>query len=318
MNVNSHAPGHDTPKRSVDCLELQMSTSPRDSGTSLHMTVARLSNTGVEPKCFTRAVPKSPLIIIVNVGLHHTPARVLINDLEGQAVWHREGACRIFKDLTTTVYTLGSRADILEFRLSTSSGEPFSHPFDIHSTVGGCLGAATYDPVIHHLSTAIMPALSAGCITSQSFADCYILSFLNRIMDDHDTIAREDTSSYAGGLSPANKRNIESILREPKGLQSSLGCLAKACKLSPGHFSRAFRLSFGTSVHQFLLRSRIRHAQELLQSSSFLLTEIARHSGFADQATFTECFSRILGTSPGRYRRCFLAQRGHPEASSEA
>ena len=39
--------------------------------------------------------------------------------------------------------------------------------------------------------------------------------------------------------------------------ETRIADLATACQLSPSHFSRCFRQSFGTSVHQWLIKLRI-------------------------------------------------------------
>jgi transcriptional regulator GlxA family with amidase domain len=62
-------------------------------------------------------------------------------------------------------------------------------------------------------------------------------------------------------------------------------------------------LSFGTSVHQRLIRLRIEHAKELLSLTNKTLVEIALLSGFCDQAAFSRTFSRIEHMTPSHCRR---------------
>ncbi|NYF79032.1 helix-turn-helix domain-containing protein [Granulicella arctica] len=81
--------------------------------------------------------------------------------------------------------------------------------------------------------------------------------------------------------------------------------LAERCGLSDGHFARAFRQSFGSSFHKYLLEARIKRAQKLLLESNASLKQIALEIGYADQPTFTESFTRVVGMPPGRYRRRF-------------
>jgi AraC family transcriptional regulator len=73
--------------------------------------------------------------------------------------------------------------------------------------------------------------------------------------------------------------------------------------LSASHFARSFKATFGTSTHQWLIRHRVEHAQELLRQTTVPIVDIAMQSGFADQAAFTRRFRQVVGVSPGRWRR---------------
>jgi transcriptional regulator GlxA family with amidase domain len=79
--------------------------------------------------------------------------------------------------------------------------------------------------------------------------------------------------------------------------------LATACQLSPSHFSRCFRQSFGTSVHQWLIKLRIDTAKNLLREPKLSLAEVGFRSGFCDQAAFTRAFTTFEGTTPFRWRK---------------
>lgn len=83
----------------------------------------------------------------------------------------------------------------------------------------------------------------------------------------------------------------------------SLSDMAKRAQLSPSRFSVVFKEHFGVSPHQYLMRLRIQHAQELIKNSSFPIQEIAEYCGFADIHHFSKAFKKISGTSPGVYRR---------------
>jgi AraC-like DNA-binding protein len=79
--------------------------------------------------------------------------------------------------------------------------------------------------------------------------------------------------------------------------------LAGACQLSPSHFSRCFRRSFGTSVHQRLIRLRIDIAKDLLRAPELSLAEVGFRSGFCDQAAFTRAFTKLEDITPFRWRK---------------
>jgi AraC-like DNA-binding protein len=112
------------------------------------------------------------------------------------------------------------------------------------------------------------------------------------------------TSSALRGLQSWQKLRAEEILRAHLQGNVTIKEMATACSLSESHFARGFRTSFGTSVHQYLIRLRIERAKLLLSESSKQLAEIAQLSGFCDQAAFTRTFSRLERMTPSRWRKC--------------
>jgi AraC family transcriptional regulator len=82
-----------------------------------------------------------------------------------------------------------------------------------------------------------------------------------------------------------------------------LSDMARECGLSVSHFTRAFRKSFGMSPYRWLLERRIDRAKTLLVDSNLPIIDIAIRCGFSDQTAFTRAFGRIVGDSPGRWRR---------------
>jgi AraC family transcriptional regulator len=74
--------------------------------------------------------------------------------------------------------------------------------------------------------------------------------------------------------------------------------LAAIARLSPFHFARAFKQSFGMPPHQYHLARRIARAKSLLSDSAQSVTKIAFTLGFAELSAFTATFLRLTGLSP--------------------
>jgi transcriptional regulator GlxA family with amidase domain len=86
-----------------------------------------------------------------------------------------------------------------------------------------------------------------------------------------------------------------------------LGNAASAAGLSPFHFLRIFAQVLGVTPHQYLVRSRLRHAARLLADSTRSITDIAFDVGFGDLSNFVRTFHRAAGVSPRGFR---LAAKG--------
>jgi AraC family transcriptional regulator len=106
-----------------------------------------------------------------------------------------------------------------------------------------------------------------------------------------------------GGLAPWQSQRAADLLREHLDGSLRLSELAKECGLSVSHFARSFKVSFGMPSHRWLTRLRIEHAKDLLQHTREPLAQVALRSGFGDQPAFSRTFQRIVGVSPGRWRR---------------
>jgi AraC family transcriptional regulator len=84
--------------------------------------------------------------------------------------------------------------------------------------------------------------------------------------------------------------------------------LAAVARLSPSHFSRAFRCTVGLAPHAYVIRRRIEQARKLIRDTDKPLSEIALDCGLADQAHLTKLFRRFVGLSPGAWRRRYGAE----------
>jgi AraC-like DNA-binding protein len=79
--------------------------------------------------------------------------------------------------------------------------------------------------------------------------------------------------------------------------------------LSPFHFLRLFSGVLGVSPHQYLVRSRLRHAARLLANDGRPVTDIAYDVGFGDLSNFVRTFHRAAGISPLKFRQAAKGER---------
>jgi AraC-like DNA-binding protein len=92
--------------------------------------------------------------------------------------------------------------------------------------------------------------------------------------------------------------------------------LARAAGLSPAHFSREFRRTFGESPHSYLLTRRLERAAALLRDTDRSVAEICFAVGLSSVGSFTTSFGRTYGVSPTAYRSAYppAAQRAQVPA----
>jgi AraC-like DNA-binding protein len=79
--------------------------------------------------------------------------------------------------------------------------------------------------------------------------------------------------------------------------------------ISPFHFLRLFSDTLGVTPHQYLVRSRLRHAARRLADDDSAITDIAYDVGFGDLSNFVRTFHRAAGASPLKFRQASRGDR---------
>jgi AraC family transcriptional regulator len=98
---------------------------------------------------------------------------------------------------------------------------------------------------------------------------------------------------------------IDAQSHEPIDLEAA----AREVGLSAFHFLRLFAEVLGVTPHQYLLRSRLRHAARLLADDTRSITDIAYDVGFGDLSNFVRTFHRAARLSPRRFRQAAAGER---------
>ncbi len=88
----------------------------------------------------------------------------------------------------------------------------------------------------------------------------------------------------------------------------SVNQFAESCHLSTRQYLRRFAQATGTSPYQWLLHQRVARAQELLETSSLNVDQVARACGFGDAVALRAHFRRRLGISPTQYRMSYAGR----------
>jgi AraC family transcriptional regulator len=106
-----------------------------------------------------------------------------------------------------------------------------------------------------------------------------------------------------GGLAPWQQRLLTDYLEENLRERVGLAELAKLVRLSPYHFCRVFKESFGVSPHRYHVGRRIERAKALLAKPGCSVTEIGLAVGFSETSSFSAAFRKATGLTPRAYHR---------------
>ena len=106
-----------------------------------------------------------------------------------------------------------------------------------------------------------------------------------------------------GGLAQWQQKRVAAYIEEHIADNIPLATMAELVRLSPYHFCRSFKGSFGIPPHRYHAYRRIERAKQLLADRELPITVIALDIGFSDTSTFTAAFHRLTGQTPTSYRR---------------
>jgi AraC family transcriptional regulator len=171
-------------------------------------------------------------------------------------------------------------------------------------------GAGINDATISRLGSTILPALSRPEQANRLFIGHVTLAVGAHVAQTYGDM-RPVSRPVRGGLAPWQARRAKEILDANLGGGVPLKEVARECRLSVSHFSRAFRRTMGVAPHHWLLARRIELAKEQLRNTGLSLSDAALACGFADQSHLTRVFTRMVGVSPGAWRRALDGQQAN-------
>lgn len=156
------------------------------------------------------------------------------------------------------------------------------------------------DSLTHLLSTAAMAVTFDRPLTQRCVQRAAILLGLgaSTALDPSDGLL-----SSRGGLAFWRVKRVKTYVEDNVGSTIRVARLAELLGLSTSHFHHAFRKTFGMSPISYVMRQRMRRAQQLMLKPNSSLSEIALECGMCDQAHFSRAFRRIVKTSPSAWRR---------------
>ena len=134
--------------------------------------------------------------------------------------------------------------------------------------------------------------------STQLYGDGLTAAIVARLMSRSEGSAKART-----GLAPWQLRRVLEYLESHLPHRVELATLATLVGLSQSHFSQAFRISTGVAPYRWQLDARIRRAQRLMLDTRAPLEQVAEATGFADAVHFGRTFRRLMGATPGAWRR---------------
>jgi AraC-like DNA-binding protein len=124
----------------------------------------------------------------------------------------------------------------------------------------------------------------------------------NRITDFLALLIDFEKKSHDSGISPLIENSI-TYIRQNLSEQIKIENLCELAHLSIPRFKQRFKDETGVPPGEFMLRSKIEKASEVLSETTIEITTIAFDLGFSSSQYFATVFKRYTNCSPSYYRR---------------
>lgn len=208
------------------------------------------------------------------------------------------------------VPTFHSAFDLVRFEVSQAAINALCHASDEKPVTG--LKRPPFgqkDPILFHMARALIPSFGRSDEVDNLFMDQVALALHSHLISNYAGPC-VDPRPLRSGLTSWQIRRTTELIEANMASDLAIGDLARECCLSPKHFARAFRRTFGVPPYQWLQERRVDRAQQLLRKNDMPLLKIAVACGFTSQSHFTRVFTAIVGASPGAWRR-YMSHRAH-------
>ena len=202
--------------------------------------------------------------------------QVLLLDCNAPHSYSAQGKCSF-----TFVHFAGAQSKDIYEEIERSTGNliPLNDPNELHETIGEMISHMRADRRMNESETSAM-----------------IYGMLMKLLD-------KSGASGDGGIgNPVVDRAIAYIqahLIEKLSVEE----ISANAGYSASYFSHMFAEETGMSPYQFVVKSRVEHAQQLLKTTRLAVQEIAFQCGFNSAANFCYTFRRMTGISPHEYRK---------------
>ena len=160
---------------------------------------------------------------------------------------------------------------------------------------------STPDPFLHEIAGALTSAPRVQDPAANLFIESLLNAACARILHTYAQVRYR--LSGPPRLTDDQLRRAIDYIHDHIGEALDLASISQAAGLSAFHFARLFKAATGDSPFQFVTRTRMERAKELLRKTRLPIADIAERLGYQQPSHFSGRFRSLLGCSPDAYRK---------------
>ena len=127
--------------------------------------------------------------------------------------------------------------------------------------------------------------------------------FIQAIRAHFNSVAG-DSVGWLAGLKDAKIARALTVIHRRSAESWTVASLAKLVGMSRSAFAEKFKATVGEAPLQYVARWRLNLAARLLRTTQQAkISWVAREVGYESEVAFHRAFKRLVGVSPGDYRR---------------
>lgn len=163
------------------------------------------------------------------------------------------------------------------------------------------------DPVLAKAGQLL--AMSDWQAPGQAMAMDHLAQWLLlQVVSRHSTV-HQAAPTVTGELTLRYRRLLHERIHAHLDQPLTLAEMAGWVNLSPYHFARLFRASFGSAPYQYVQEQRLVRARDLLHQPGHKITAIAMACGYNDSSQFSRAFRARFGVTPSGYRSQVISRQ---------
>jgi AraC family transcriptional regulator len=157
------------------------------------------------------------------------------------------------------------------------------------------------DPLLRQLSRQLLVAAGSEHAMGRLYVESLTNALCYQLLEHHAQPRRQSKGELQ--LSQLALARIDAYLETQVEAAVTLAELAGLANLSVFHFARLFKQATGLPPYQYVLRWKIKRAQQQLRCDAASVAELSDALGFASPISFAAAFKRVVGCTPRQYQQ---------------
>lgn len=179
----------------------------------------------------------------------------------------------------------------------------FSGSFGLLDQIKQPLAVSVSDiEIVRHAFAILLDEVSAPKLGTRALTGALMKTCLVMLLRRHFAGESPHSVFLADARDPRLGKAVMEVLDSPAAVHT-VASLASVAGMSRSVFARDFQGSFAMSPMEFVAKTRLHHAAELLRSTDVSIKVIAASIGFASRSHFSRAFRAGYGTDPRNFRR---------------